>query len=79
MGLGHLSDAAISVSQCPEIPFLVKDLQLSVHQMLIISTLLNQALMVLLDFKRSYSSHFSYSAGISLWFSEAINVSEHEN
>jgi hypothetical protein len=80
MGLGHLSDAAISVSQCPEIPFLVKDLQLSVHQMLIIFTLLNQALMILLEFKRSSSSsHFSYSAGISLWFSEAINVSEHEN
>jgi hypothetical protein len=47
--------------------------------MLINSTLLNQALMILLEFERSSSSHFSYSAGISLWFSEAINVSEHEN
>jgi hypothetical protein len=37
-------------------------------------------LMILLEFKgSSSSSHFSYSAGISLWFSEAINVSEHEN
>jgi hypothetical protein len=35
--------------------------------------------MILLEFERSSSSsHFSYS-GISLWFSEAINVSEHEN
>lgn len=64
----------------PWIPFLVKELELSVHRILIISTLLNQALMILLEFRRSSSSsHFSYSAGISLWFSEAINVNEHEN